>query len=235
MIGQSAGKDYAYVLGVYLGDGCVTWLNDRGKKRKQFRLNTIDEDFARATAKALTALYSEYKATVCRHSVKGGRDNWALSFRAPELCEWLVSETSAKQQIPAWVLEAPREDRIAFVAGLMDSEGYVAYRKETRWAATNRNYMLGYKSCDAWIPDFLRILDGLGVRYGSMSVEKPRKAGYKTPTGFRIKIQSWIDAGCYFNIRRKQDRIDLWASKGAYESRSLHPRRSTSETLRCAA
>ena len=236
-IGQSAGKDYAYILGVYLGDGCVqNFLDHKSKaERIKFRLNTIDDDFAQATKAALNAL-SDYKVTICKHSVKGGQDNYALVHGDRELCERLVSETNKKQQIPAWVFDASREEKLAFVAGLMDSEGFVTRKKDPRSRSTNRSYCMGFKSCDVWVPEFLRLLDILGVRYGKVSQEKPRKEGYKVPTGFRIKIQSWIDAGCYFNIIRKESKVYDWASAAPYENRApKKPRRSTSETLRKAA
>jgi len=55
--GPGASKSFAYVLGVYLGDGAVTLWRMEGKSdRLVFRLNTIDEDFAKATRAALADL-----------------------------------------------------------------------------------------------------------------------------------------------------------------------------------
>ena len=223
-ISQSAGKSFAYIVGVYLGDGCVT----KSGGKPVFRLNTIDADFAAATKAALLDLGAKSVA-VSTHSVKkSSKPNHSLSSRYDNLCARLVLITDRKQKLPAGIETWSREDKVAFIAGLMDSEGFVAANSNP----TNRRYYMGYKSCDPWVPAFARLLEGVGVRIGKVSTEPPYKPGYKTPMRFTIKMQSWIDAGCYYNIRRKQERVEKWAEAGAYERRAQYPRRLTSETLR---
>ncbi len=230
-IGQSAGKDYAYLLGVYLGDGCVTRDKSTNsgpgvKYYPVFRLNAIDEDFVAATEAALQK-FTDRPINICKHSVKASKKpNFSLRCGDPEICENLVSVTDAKKVIPDFVHNWPLDCRKAFIVGLMDSEGFVAANSNP----TNRRFYMGYKSCDPWVPEFVKIMQSVGIRIGKIGVEKPRKEGYKTPVRFAIKMQSWIDAGMSFNIRRKQDRVELWAEAGAYERRAKNPRRSTSET-----
>jgi hypothetical protein len=71
---------------------------------------------------------------------------------------------------------------------------------------------MGFKSCDAWVPDFIRILHSVGIATGKVGIERPRRKGYKTPIRFAIKMQSWIDSGARFCIARKQQRVDEWAA-----------------------
>lgn len=223
-IGKSAGKSYAYILGVYLGDGCITKSSDG---YDVFRLNTIDLDFAHAVRDALSVLCSN-AIGINTHAVKKSKKpNHALNCMARELCRKLREETANKQLIPKWVHKAQKEEKLAFIAGLMDSEGFVAANKSN---PTNRRYYMGYKSCDPWVPEFVKILQSVGIRVGKVSQERPLKEGYKVPTRFSIKMQSWIDAGGYFNIRRKQGRVEEWASAGAYERRAWRPRKLASET-----
>jgi hypothetical protein len=226
MIGQSAGKSYAYLLGVYLGDGCVTHSS---VGQPVFRLNTIDADFALAVRSALVGLTDRPVWVGCHAVPRSTKPNHALRCGDPEICRVLVEDTRSKAEIPAYVFAWPRRNRLAFIAGLMDSEGFVAANRSN---PTNRRFYMGYKSCDAWVPDFVRLLEKTGIRIGRISVEQPLKPGYKTPMRFAIKMQSWIDAGGYFNISRKQARVEEWASAGAYERRAANPRRLTSETTR---
>lgn len=222
MIGQEAGKSFAYILGVYLGDGCVT----RQGRYTVFRLNTIDRDFAEATQRALLCLGARF-ATFSTHPVaKSSKPNHSLCARHDDLTTRLVAETDGKRRLPdmsGW----DRGQKLAFIAGLMDSEGFVAANSNP----TNRRFYMGFKSCDVWVPDFIRLLESVGIRVGKVGVEAPRKPGYKTPMRFAIKMQSWIDAGARFNIARKQDRVEEWASAGAYERRAKAPRRLTPETI----
>jgi len=220
MIGQSADKSYAYLLGVYLGDGCVR--QNHGKK--QFAMNTIDYDFAVATKEAIELI--GYTANI-HGPMKDKRFSkssvfYTVNSSSQEICHSLVSETNGKQKLPSWILKADKSKRIAFIAGVMDSEGFVAEQK-SRTAKGNQSFYMGYKSCDVWVNDFIRVLEKTGVRIGKIGVEQPRKEGYKTPTRFTIKMQSWIDSGCYFNIQRKQSRVNEW-----------HSRRLISETIRQA-
>lgn len=225
-IGQSAGKSYAYLLGVYLGDGCVTHTSDG---YKVFRLNTIDEDFAQAVKSALADL-TEYSVSIHKHAVsKSSNPNHSLRCGDQALCKRLVADCNGKSSLPYL---ASDEEKRALIEGLMDSEGFVAQKTG---ATTGRSYFMGFKSCDVWVPQFVSLLQSVGVKVGKISTEKPAKPGYKIPTRFSIKMQSWVDSGLRFNIARKQSRVDRWAATEPYSERSRNPRKLTSETARCAA
>lgn len=226
MIGQSVGKSYAYLLGVYLGDGCVTHTSEG---YPVFRLNTIDADFAAATKAALSDLTDRPVWVGCHAVAKSNKPNHALRCGDKEICRMLVDATQAKAELPGGAFNWPREERLSFIAGLMDSEGFVAANKSN---PTNRRFYMGFKSCDPWVPGFVRMLEVTGIRTGKVSQEAPYRPGYRTPMRFTIKMQSWIAAGAYFNIRRKQERVEEWASAGAYERRAVASRRLTSETTR---
>ena len=227
-IGQSAGKSYAYLLGVYLGDGCVT----THQGRLVFRLNTIDEDFALAT-KAALEIVSTRKVGLCKHSVeKSNNANYAIRCGDEDLCKRLRKETGNKSFLPSWYLnDWSDEMRKAFIVGLMDSEGFVAEGKYK----TGRSHYMGFKSCDVWVPHFIEMLQSEGLKIGKVQTERPYKPGYKPATRFSISMQSWVDSGMRFNIKRKQDRVDRWAATEPYSERSRYPRKLTSETARRAA
>lgn len=230
-IGQSAGKSYAYLLGVFLGDGCVTQQQSTNsgpevKSYPVFRLNTIDEDFAEAT-KAVISEFTDRPISIHKHAVsKSSNPNYSLRCGDPEICKHLIEVTNGKKSIPECVHDWSQQDKISFITGLMDSEGFVAANSNK----TNRRFYMGFKSCDVWVPEFVKILESVGIKVGKVSQEEPRKPGYKTPTRFAIKMQSWVDSGARFNIIRKQKRVDEWASSGAYEQRSRFPRRLSSTT-----
>lgn len=221
-IGLSAAKSYAYLLGVFLGDGSVS--------RERYAQSTIDKDFADAVVAALHALSRRHVAV--SYQEKPIKDRpcspiWNISCGDKALANGLVADTRSKMAIPEYVHGWDAELRKRLVIGLMDSEGFVAANGNGRgynWKRTNRAYYMGFKSCDIWVPDLVKIMESVGLRIGKITQEAPRKPGYKTPTRFHIKMQSWIDSGMRFNIARKQSRVDQWASIGPYERRALHPR-----------
>lgn len=202
MIGKSAGKSWEYLVGVYLGDGCVTKVGSF----LGFRLNTIDLDFAEATKEALSNL-TDKPVHITTHSVsKSSKPNNALHVCDADLAARLRLETDSKMKLPDWVWTADHAALLALIAGLMDSEGFVSHNQR------GSTYM-GFKSTDEWFPDFIRVLNKAGIEVGKIGVEQPRKPGYRTPRRFHIKLPSWVRAGAYFNIARKQARVDDWASQ----------------------
>jgi hypothetical protein len=223
-MGLSAGKSFAYILGVYLGDGCVR------AQDMAYTQSTIDRDFAEAVVRALSDLSDRPATITYKEKPKKDRNcspHWAVYCLDRALAERLVADTDKKQKIPEYVFEWDREVQKQFVIGLMDSEGFVAANHRHLgydWKATNRSFYMGYKSCDPWVPELIRLMLGIGLKLGKVAIEEPRKPGYKIPRRFHIKMQSWIDSGCRFNIARKQTRVDEWGSVGPYERRAYHPR-----------
>ncbi len=230
MIGLEADKSYAYMLGVYLGDGSVRKLDLR------YAQNTIDEDFKDAVINAVNAIS---KANVCVWYAEKPKKNcncspsWNVCFSDKAITTRFVNDTDSKAKIPAYVFKWPDELKKQFIIGLMDSEGYVAKQtiSASKWRLTNRSYFMGYKSCDAWVNDLKTIMESVGIRFGKCQVESNSKTPNRKPsTRLYIKMQSWVDSGMRFNIARKQSRVDEWAAVGPYERRALHPRRLISET-----
>lgn len=226
-IGKEAGKSFAYLVGVYLGDGCIT---DGPSGRPVFRLNTIDEDFAQAVKAAILDVYDpETDPYICKHEVKkSSKPNYALWCGSQRLCEALKAEAGGKT-FPVSLEKWSDDEKKAFIVGLMDSEGFVAKQTNNH---TGRAYYMGFKSCDSWVPELIKLMQSVGLKLGKRQIEAPYKPHYKAPTRFHIKMQSWVDSGMRFNIKRKQERVDRWAATEPYSERSVYPRKLTSETTR---
>ena len=171
-----------------------------------FRVNTIDMDFAQAIKSALKEM-TDYTVGIYTHPVKkSSNPNHAIFCGDESLAKRLVADTESKTKIPFYVSEASDENKRAFISGVMDSEGFVARAKSGR----GMHFFLGYKSCDVWVPEFIRILQSVGIKIGKVSVKTPEKPGYKIPVGFGIKLASWVDSDCHFNIARKEERVMDW-------------------------
>jgi hypothetical protein len=223
-IGQEAGKSYAYLLGVFLGDGCVTTQGGR----LVFKLNTIDQDFAEAVKVAIEDCGG--KAAIYKYEVKKSiKPNHSLWCGDVQLCQRLLDSTGGRGRYKSVLPEfLSAECQKALIVGLMDSEGFVA---KNTGRNTGRAYYMGYKSCDVWVDRLKSLMQSVGLKLGKTGREKPRKPWYKTPTRFHIKMQSWVDSGMRFNIKRKQERVDRWAATEPYSERSRYPRKLTPETL----
>lgn len=208
-IGQSAGKSWEYLVGVYLGDGCVTYTGDI--RYPVFRLNTIDEDFMLATKGALHDLTDRH-VSVSHETVQRSPKhsaNWALRCGDPEICALLKSQTDEKRKLPDWVWGADQDARLAFIAGLMDSEGYVSRQFGRRPGL----FFMGFKSTDVWFDDFVRLLHMSGILTGKVGAEAAIKPHWRPSKRVTIKMASWVRSGAYFNIARKQAKVDEWLAQ----------------------
>jgi len=198
MIRQSAGKEIylAYLVGVYLGDGCLT--NQRGVMT--FRLNTIDNDFAEKVRNTLGNLIGR-NGSLCVHSVKkSSKPNHSLSCPANEL-SWLKESTSSKEKIPSFIFGYSRKEQIEFISGILDSEGYVSISKHRPGCIT-----IGLKATSDWMLELYKMFQRLGVKIGKVGNEILPSG--KIAHRFNFNSRSFIENGLYFNIKRKQDRLN---------------------------
>jgi hypothetical protein len=231
--GQSAGKNkaeaLAYITGVYLGDGCLTSIRSREGKNWRFRLNTIDRDFAEATMDALEILFSRRTKIFGPYQDKRfpkSKPHWEISFGTKELF-WLKEATAQKTIIPKFIKLGSADEKREFVAGVMDSEGFIC---QAGWK-TNRNgncwegkrYLLGVGATEPWIDEFAGVLMSLGVQPNKRNDATVTVTG-KRKVMYLLNKESFLEAGCYFKIGRKQERLLEYAKLLALFPQRLHAR-----------
>ena len=211
-IRQSAEKTraLAYIVGVYLGDGCIRMAL---RNHYSFRLNTIDRDFAESTASALDTLTGNRPNILTYPVKKSSKPNHSITATISILdWGWIKESCNNKTLIPDYIWDMPREAKLAFVAGIMDSEGYCAKGQRGRLT-------VGLKACDKWIMDFHRFMSELGVVIGKIGHET--LPSNKIAIRYHFPVDSFANNGCYFTIQRKQNRVveKLSNSQRPYVSR----------------
>lgn len=199
--------DLAYIFGVYIGDGCI-W--DNGKGLNVFGLEAIDKDFVQYTAKCLRNLTGK-RCRVRSRKYEEKQDTWRVQVSHQDLINKLFHDTHAKTHIPKIILNAPNVLKRAFVAGVLDSEGYVSMSKRH----TYNNYdvfdmQIGVCACDCWLYELHKMLQDMGVQVGSV-VRSDTSSG-RIALRFIVNKRSFIQNKLYFRVARKQDRIDYYKS-----------------------
>lgn len=212
---QSAGKTKAlcYIIGVYLGDGCVTYNTDiRNKYPRRyftFKINSIDLDFMEHVRDSLSIIIGNkdisIKKVESQRYVKGIIYN--ISVQDENLCQILVSLTNKKEFIPRLIFEETKDNKLEFLSGCMDSDGYVSIANNI---SSKSRFQLGIKKHKGWIDDLPYLLEMLGIRLKKREVCAPNKDGYEETIRLILDIESWILSGSYFNINRKNRKIQLY-------------------------
>ena len=206
--GQSAGKDIilSFLVGVYLGDGCV--YHQEGTNNYIFRLSSIDEDFVKTVQKCFFYLIGKsgniqqatIKTTFSNPNKK--RTIYTYTVYSKRIFSVFTRLTKGKTKIPRMIKRTPAITR-AFIAGLMDSEGYIAHYKN-KWA-----FESGFCGSNEWVKEIKEILLSIGCFSGIITTTLPggKKNLKKNHYSFHINVKSFIDSGCFFTIRRKWLRI----------------------------
>ena len=226
-LGQSAGKlkSLAYLVGVYLGDGYAAYVPQN--RSFVFALNTIDEDFAITTMEAIYDLLGK-KARICRTPARPPRQLvHRVAVNSKDLVLFLKQETLNKIIIPQFIWKADKEAQRAFIAGIMDSEGWMAICTQNGFTA----YQLGIAGTEPWVKELPDFFGKFGLKCGPI---KPMKVKRNEKPKVRVLINkiSWISNKCYFNIKRKQSRIqkydetlsDYWRRRQISIPQRLHAR-----------
>lgn len=216
---QSAGKlelstltsELAYILGVFLGDGCVCFSGGN----YYFSLNAIDEEFVRKTATYLEKVLGKKNAVFLdKWGIRRGRKPlWKIVAYSKEFATWLNQTTHYKKKIPSIIKKASKSLQRHFILGLMDSESYVS---ET-WVRNGDHMILrwrmGYCSADDWIGDFAHMLEKHGIRVGPLRKEEKVKPFHKQRLKFNINPESYANSEIGFSIKRKQDKLNNYINK----------------------
>lgn len=202
MIRQSAGKEIwlAYLMGVYLGDGCLY----QAQSSLRFSMSSIDYDFVEKVIMALDKVIGK-KPNIWETKDmrwKTHKPQYYTSCNANEI-GWFKEATNQKEKVPEFIINASREEQIAFISGLLDSEGYVATTITHPGTIT-----IGLKAAGKWMIDLYKMCQRLGVKIGKVGNELLPSG--KIAHRFHFNSRSFIENGLYFNLKRKQNRLDKW-------------------------
>ena len=231
---QSAGKKstlkihlnnrLAYLIGVYLGDGCV--MMQPKFRNYSFWLSAIDKDFLENTAVCLEEYFNKkvkifLNKTGCGWKERGTNPIWTTVVYGKEKCQMLKDLTKDKTIIPEMIYKADDDLKKWFIAGVMDSEGYVGkhHRKDGSY-----QYLMGIASADIWFEDFLDMMANFGVKIGKPRKEKREKPWHKQVISHKIKTISFLTSGCFFTLNRKNKRLSEYI-------KTLSPQRLHAEHL----
>ena len=213
MKGETLGKHtryIAYIIGVYLGDGSVCIKNSPHLDYMEFSLQVIDKDFAEYVAQVTS--YLAKRDIYIKERIHKNMKNvvYEVKFHDYIFCEWLRSITNDKEKIPNSILVASDKVKKEFLRGLLDSEGYVALRKDIR--PSKRTYTgwlctIGLKTKSKWMEDVNHIFNEIGIKT-KISSEKS-KYGYDF---YKIKpnFRDFVNSELYFTIWRKQQKINFY-------------------------
>ncbi len=202
-------KKLAYLFGVYLGGGSCSFYT----RHYVFSIVSADNDVIERTMRIVNQLLQKsYSITIIKPN-----KSQLFRFRAwnKNLFLMLKGETNSKSKLPSFLETSDKSTISEFVAGLMDTDGYISKGKSKLGF---QKYSLGFTNSGKWLDEFIVLLKYLGVKTGKKTLKrKYRSVNEKDCYQININLRSFIQAGCYFNCRRKQRILDTYILNVRYQ------------------
>lgn len=219
---------FAYTIGAILGDGYFHF----SPKSHQYRLgiDTMDLEVVQMVAQEINGkLFTDYKI----HSYqKKNRNSEYYRFRTsnPDIFYFFYLLTEARTSIPQHLFNADNNVKRRFIAGMFDTDGYAAVNKQPK--GDSMHYQVGFSNTNGQIiRGVAKILQMLGVKVGAISVNDNSKSTFYNERTSKLiwriqpNVRSFIESGCYFNVRRKREILEQYMRHVASET--LHAEPST--------
>lgn len=221
-IGQSAGKlftedeELLYATGLLLGDGCLSAVKNKhcNTLHKATFLGSMDQDIVTSFCYILSKHFG------CEAEVNS--DGKFFEYRTSKIVafDYFATNTAYKTKFPDSLKYASREERLAFLAGLLDTDGFASFTKHPErlqdgyTKKAREQFRMGFTNT-RFIMEMTDLLDKLNIKYGKIWTNNHqtdyigfRKVG-KQLTRFTVPINamSFSENGGYFLCRRKQEKL----------------------------
>lgn len=222
---ENLSKELAYLLGVYLTDGCISHYSDKYAEYATFSLSVIDKDFVEFVLECMKKFNPSCKSIISivqpkeRHWSDGRISKCQKQYRTgigfTKFSDFFENQTGKKHHIPLIIWDSSLQIKRWFIAGIMDGDGWISrterknYKKHWKGKYGGFQYRIGIgKAKYGWIHEFEKLLQKMGVKTlkKEIRMDKYRKIPM---VRFGINIDSFVKNGLFFTIKRKQDRVKL--------------------------
>jgi len=184
----------AYLIGVFLGDGCIYF----GKYAYQFSVTSEDYFLPFLCSEICGELFNKYGTIKCIYKKNGEVSYYQLVICSKRICKILKRLTQNREQIP-YIKD--KESLKYLVVGLMDSDGWI-----TKINAGDGycRYRVGFKATNDFVADLHDIFkNSLNILCGNLRTGIDKKRGKKKYFTFCINTKSYYN-NLFFFIGRKQ-------------------------------
>lgn len=202
----------AYLLGVYLGDGHAQWSQYENGAVYQFVVPSLDQDLLEKTSQCLVRIYPELKDRIrIITEPRTGKTKgvlYRLICHSKELCRFLIRKTKKKNKLPKFKNPTLFKE---FVSGLMDTDGWI-----TEWWSKKDDsfkYQMGFATTLPWLKKLKKRFQKAGIVIGKIQKQCKYNDNWNDCYRMYLNISSFVDAGFYFSIKRKQQRLLNWIER----------------------
>ncbi len=192
----------AYTVGALLGDGSVkhhVYKDEKGKfcETHAVAISNMDKECIERVCGEINR-FCDTQYDVKEYKNNNGTTMYRLAINNSDIFTFFHYFIQDKMFLADEIFRMSRQGQLAFLAGLFDTDGMITQ--------SSGYYRVGYAArIRTLVEDVARLMQKLGVKVGKIHEQV---SGYGT-TMYVIKpnIRSFMEAGCYFYIQRKVNRL----------------------------
>lgn len=205
---EKSSPELAYIVGAYITDGTIS-KDERLHQYRRMVITNTNVDMMNKIYESMTKCNLHPKCgkpMLSNASHKGVKPKHTISTNVSMFARWLASECGYKTHIPKYLFTSPLEDKLAFLAGVIDGDGSVSLQGT-----------ISIAGIDEWLNELAPLLLSMGIS---------TKGAYPTsvlPSGktlYRISInrKTFLAAGGWCAIGYKMER-----ALNAHDTRGTRP------------
>ncbi len=186
---KETNEDLMWLFGVYLGDGYISKeaKNKHSKEKIPRRTYFAVPETDKIREKLKQKLNDIFKAKITKKGI-------CITINSVMLCELIIklgfSGLAHTKRIPSWIYSLPISQKLAFIEGYLDSDGYVRKKFGIR---KNKQYAATFTSCNKeLLGDLKTLMISCGISPGNLLQHK-RKRPSPTSKGNRDYINYAIN------------------------------------------
>lgn len=151
---NKSSPELCYLIGIYLTDGHITKNYQTGNPSSLIVTNTVYQICEKARLCAIKiGVNSTITGPYQPSTNLGNKVQYRTNCYSKMFAEFLTEESSNKNRIPQFILDAPRFHQVEFLSGAIDGDGSV-----TRYGT------IRLRNVSMWLSDVPKILENLSVR-----------------------------------------------------------------------
>lgn len=208
-------EDFCYLLGTWLGDGCV-WTDHESPTNVDGLGWTLHDKYPEVRDKILVMISkclpeSKVESGIFSDMFEDGC--CSIQIKDPLLGHWFLGEfghTAQGKHLPEWFFGLPEGHLLAFLGGVLDTDGWLAVDKAHRIELTLDNKLL---------IDQLHILcNRLGFKTQTRREVKPAHEWarqWKTKKGLKTKVYKYDTKTYWLLVCYQSEDVRRWATDSA--------------------
>lgn len=203
----------AYFFGAWLGDGWACW--NPYNRSYSIGIKCMDKDITEKCFIDVTTHFKDLKDPGVYTEVTPNETVlYKVVFYNKIFTDFVQRATAFKNEMPAFIWDAPKGVQLSFLSGLMDTDGTILKQKNAK-CKDGFFYRLVFSGTKGFVKQFPDLCRVIGIKLTGAQEETHSNPRHAPRMVYNISLPSALRNGFRFRAKRKQQRLDDAVSRNA--------------------